>query len=578
MAAWCGRGTDGLDPDEAQLAKRVSAFLLCGFVAACVQITSMLFAGYWWSSAQLAAYLVLLWIARRLVVREGRLRAAIVVGCAATLALFFASSFLDGQALSPTLWFFGIVPLAAAYTLGTRAGLWWAAVTLACLIAVAVSPALVTVPQEVHQQGVGLVFQQAILLAILMGCAIGARTLSDRQIAQLREREAAVEEASRLKSEFLANMSHEIRTPMNGVLGMIEILSETALDPDQRELAQTASASARMLLRILDDVLDFSKIEAGRLATEAVPFDVRHLVDDVTAMFGPAAEAKGLRLASCVDTSVAEIVVGDPTRIRQVLCNLVANSLKFTESGEVSVVVEAVGGSDLALTVVDTGVGIPAESQGILFDAFRQADGSTTRRYGGTGLGLTISRQLVRLMGGDLAFVSEEGAGSVFTVTLPLPTAEDHDAGPATARHPGADPQRAAVDTVAPLADGLRVLVVEDNVVNRRITVSQLEALGCAVHTACDGGEALDALAEGTFDIVLMDCHMPRVDGFAATRELRRRPGSAVLPVVAVTASVLPDDIVRCRAAGMDDVLAKPFTRAQLHAVMARWTRAAAPG
>jgi len=515
----------------------------------------------------------------------------------------------------------------------------------------------------------------------------------------------AAERASSAKSEFLARMSHEIRTPMNGVMGMSELLQATELTPRQRHLSETISHSAEALLQIINDILDFSKVEAGKLELENIEFALRDAVEQTIEIFAARAHAKGLELACAIDLDVPGTVRGDPTRLRQVLINLVGNAIKFTDSGEVIVRVRAVGDQRLRFEVADTGIGISEEAQTQIFNAFSQADSFTTRKYGGTGLGLAICRQLVALMGGQIGLHSEVNRGSTFQFDVRLePVA---DASPTLTRLPrmnliglrtlvvddnasnreilqqhmqswgveviavdtsdaalaelGADGARfdlALVDDEMPVMDGIelarhirgdprwsglrlillsshddhdggseraqlfaavltkplrrsqlfssvsrvmtlqgtagdpppagstpaspppgvraapRILLVEENPVNREVAVGMLESLGCKTDAAENGRLAIEAMDTSSYDAVLMDCQMPVMDGLTATGEIRRREqtsGAARVPVIALTANAMEGDRERCLAAGMDDFLSKPFTQQQLATLLRRW-------
>jgi signal transduction histidine kinase/DNA-binding NarL/FixJ family response regulator len=401
-----------------------------------------------------------------------------------------------------------------------------------------------------------------------------------RLIAQLRERtdaaEAAradAEAANEAKSTFLATMSHEIRTPMNGVLGMMEVLERQGLGEDQLPLVATMHDSAQALLRIIDDVLDFSKIEAGRLELETTAFSLSGLVAGAVDTLRPQANAKGLAITAETEPGSHDALIGDPTRIRQILFNLLSNAVKFTERGEVVVRAGTVplghGRTRLTLAVEDTGIGLDAEQQARLFQPFSQADSSTTRRYGGTGLGLSIVRRLAQLMGGDVTVDSAAGEGSIFTVTLTLEAAPAES--PLAALLKPAVAQSAAT---VPVGYATRLLVVDDHPVNREVLVRQLKLLGLAADTAEDGGEALAMWAPGRYAAVLADLHMPGMDGFELTRQLRAaeaESGDARIPIVAVTANAMRGEEERCLAAGMDAYLAKPVAIDRLRATLERW-------
>ncbi len=384
---------------------------------------------------------------------------------------------------------------------------------------------------------------------------------------QLDDARRRAEEATAAKSGFLATMSHEIRTPMNGVLGMMALLEQTRLDTGQREYLDTARRSGEALLAIIDDILDLSKLEAGRMGVDAAPFAPRRAVDDVAALLRPLASDKDLELAVFAGDDVPESLIGDGRRVRQILLNLVGNALKFTAIGfvriELSLHRDTAGGRWLHLAVRDSGIGIDDEAIARLFTEFTQADPSTTRRFGGTGLGLAISRRLATLMGGTVSVESTPGVGSTFTLILPAVLAEAAEAQPGPA---------GAANPVRPAARRPVVLLVEDNPVNQLVATRMLQLEGCEVDLAANGAEAVARAQGRTYDLILMDCHMPVMDGFEATRRLHAQMAAASRPpILALTASVLDDDRELCRQAGMDAALAKPLQRAALAGALAHW-------
>jgi len=389
-----------------------------------------------------------------------------------------------------------------------------------------------------------------------------ARTteLESRVAERTRELEAAkaaAEAAARVKSEFLATMSHELRTPMNGVLGIAELLSGTQLDEVQRELLGTLRTSGESLLAVVNDILDLSKIDSGRLEIERIPTNLPELMANLCQVVKPLADKKGLELVLASRGKTLPWIEGDPARIRQILYNLLSNAIKFTPTGRVALQAEW-RDAEVVLSVEDSGIGIPAEKLPLLFENFVQVDSSTTRLYGGTGLGLAICRRLVEAMGGSITCTSTPGQGSTFTVTLPVVSVP----APSTAVD--------LPDAIAPLA--LRVLVAEDNQTNQRVVMGLLRKLGIEATLVSNGMEAVDACQRAQFDLVLMDCQMPILDGYGATRHIRQNLGPAAPPIVALTAHALESDRADCLAAGMCGYLTKPILLDQLRQVVKEYS------
>jgi signal transduction histidine kinase/ActR/RegA family two-component response regulator len=457
----------------------------------------------------------------------------------------------------------------------------------------------------------GFAAAAALFVAVAVGMLVRLLRRREQEMLETARLRDAADAANRAKSDFLATMSHEIRTPMNGILGTADLLARQPLATEQRRLAEVLLRSSRTLLSIINDILDLSKIEAGELQLVPAPFRAQAMVDGVTDLFGSYAQSKGLRLRVDVMPDVPEWLVGDMGRIRQVLVNLVGNAIKFSHTGTVRLLLQNDGPAvplpgepcRVRFEVQDRGVGIAAEARERVFKPFAQADATIGKRFGGTGLGLTISERLVRMMGGQLDFDSTLGQGTTFWFVLALPVADappataaplaPHAAGaivsassePAATAFVDSDSVPLVSSVVAPLPHepapvGLtgqlhgHVLVVEDNPVNALVVEAQLATLGCSCQIAVDGEDALRCLREGRYDVVLMDCMLPGMTGYDATRawrEQEREQGLGRVPIVALTANVLASNVEACNACGMDDYLSKPCTVDKLAAKLGQW-------
>ncbi len=412
----------------------------------------------------------------------------------------------------------------------------------------------------------------AVNLLFILGLVFSGHRIFHRLRASEHELIEARNEAVRagqVKANFIANISHEIRTPINGIMGMARLLADVGLTREASHHVQTIRRCGTTLLALINDVLLFSKMESARVTLQNRPFDIRRAVEDVRELLSAVASEKGLALSCRLDPVVPRYLVGDDTRFRQVLMNLVGNAIKFTDRGSVVIDVSAtpVGGNryDVRMAVVDTGIGIAPEAQGKLFQAFYQVrDGQAADRMGGTGLGLAICRAICEAMGGTIKVQSEVGRGTTFVVYFRAEGVADVSTIPSE--------RPAAVDAELGARCPLRLLLVEDNATNQVVTVQFLAKIGYRTDVAADGQEALEMIARRAYDLILMDCRMPRMDGFEATKRIRERQAGGHRPViVALTASAFEEDRNKCLAAGMDDVLAKPVDLEVLQRMIAKW-------
>ncbi len=550
--AWVGRVVDWWMPEVSDPEVRASSRFaiqswLIAWPMAVVWTVFFLFFTEIWGQVALNGLMVVmgplsLWGVKR----TGRLTPWVQLTLGAALLLYGPGVLTQTPIDETGLFFSLIVPLVAGFTLGARSAARWAALTaVVSVCALQLGHAGYTLPAVDSAPMVSKTLNIVTTLAM-------TALFSGRFYVVRREMMEKAEAANRAKSLFLATMSHEIRTPMNGVLGMTELMLTEANEPHTREQLEVIQRSGRLLVSLIDDLLDVTKLEAQRLTLEQTWFELAPLTRDVEQLFAARARESGVAFCVTLAEGTPARFYGDALRLRQVLLNLVSNALKFTEAGHVTVLVKPVT-FGLAFSVDDTGIGISPEVMPRLFTVFQQADASTTRRFGGTGLGLALSRQLVTLMGGHLMVDSVEGKGSRFYFNLPIGLERQVALPPANV---GAAP---------------RVLVVDDNPINLRVATGLVRKAGFEADGVSTGGEALSAAGAVTYVAVLMDCHMPEMDGFETTQKIRALPAPFCgVPIFALTASTSEEDFMACRRSGMNDVLAKPVSLATLQRVLTK--------
>ncbi|MDG1483953.1 MAG: response regulator [Myxococcota bacterium] len=496
--------------------------------------------------------LVLLWLFREGMTLQRAAHTLIAVMFSGPLLLILGS----GGSLTVPLMVMVLFPVFASILTGARGGFFWSVVSVvSVLVGLGLSQSDLAMPIQSsatdweRSRLIGLPF----LMIVSVFIAWVEAHLKSVTLDELKSARREADAASAAKSRFLANMSHEIRTPLNGVIGTGRLLRRTPMAGEQQELLDTMVTSGEALLELLDGILDLSKIEAGRMTLESIPLDLEQIATGVVALLNSQAKYKSIDLRTELLGAGPWWMYGDSTRLRQVLLNLLGNAIKFTPTGSVTLRI-SLEDDAATMEVIDTGIGIDSERLPDLFKEFTQTDATTTRRFGGTGLGLAICQHFVHLMKGDLLVQSTLGAGTTFSVRLPTQRAQ-----PATSEDP------CALERL----DGLRVLVVEDHPVNQFITQKMLEQMGCEVVIVDDGAKAVETVRRGAFDVVLMDCHMPIMDGFMAARAIRKE-GYGSLPIIALTAAATTEDRQRCFEAGMNGYLTKPVSLTELTRSLAR--------
>jgi signal transduction histidine kinase/CheY-like chemotaxis protein len=557
LRSWFTTLVDALTPaqateDEADRARFLVQIWLLG-LGACLTFAPLNLWSRMWG--QLALTMVMFVAAATMLLLRNSVRLSIITQVSlGTLTLAFgAASLMQTPADTSNLLTLVLVPLIARYLLVRRSFIWVIAASTTGAVSLGLASRGVTVPVADPEPLFTGIFNITVIVAVSW--------VLTRRFDQLRRHALErMAQADRAKTVFLATVGHEIRTPMNGVLGMTEVMLEEPQSPTQREQLELIQRSGRGLVSLINDLLDLTRLEAKKLEVDSAPFELGAVLKDVEGLARPLAARKNLGLVIVKGPGLPPVVRGDGQRLAQVLTNLVNNAIKFTDAGEVRVSIMHES-HHLRFEVRDTGIGIAPEVLPRLFRPFEQADGSSTRRYGGTGLGLAISGQLVGLMGGRIEVKSSPRQGSTFSFSLPCVAAQ-------------LEPVAHHAPLVAETTRSRRVLVVDDNPVNLRVAASLVEKAGFISLPASSGKQALEVMhAGGEVALVLMDCHMPEMDGFEATERIRAMPEGLLLPIVALTASATPDDVAACRRAGMTEVLAKPIHLATLREVLGRLLR-----